>query len=198
MSVDAQARQLTKAGCKKVFRDLHVSGAKTDRAQLRRAIAELEPGDVLMVTRLDRLARSTRDLLNTLAAIADRKAGFRSLSDAWADTTTSHGRLMLTVLGGLAEFERDLIRARTGEGRARAKANGKHLGRPFKLTPHQKKEAIARRDQGGESLADIGRSYNVSGRDDFAPRLKLAATTESIPTYALSDLYFRRYPRAIR
>ena len=87
-SVEAQARQLTNAGCKKVFRDLHVSGAKTDRAQLRRAIAELEPGDVLMVTRLDRLARSTRDLLNTLAAIADRKAGFRSLSDAWADTIT--------------------------------------------------------------------------------------------------------------
>jgi DNA invertase Pin-like site-specific DNA recombinase len=68
----------------------------------------------------------------------------------------------LTVLGGLAEFERDLIRARTGEGRARAKANGKHLGRPFKLTPHQKKEAIKRRDKGGESLAEIGRSYNVS------------------------------------
>ena len=94
-SVDAQARQLTKAGCKKVFRDVHVSGAKTDRAQLRRTIAALEPGDVLMVTRLDRLARSTRDLLNTLAAVTDRKAGFRSLGDAWADTTTSHGRLML-------------------------------------------------------------------------------------------------------
>src|SRR5271168_4946310 len=86
-SVDAQARQLTKAGCKKVLRDVHVSGAKTDRAQLRRAIAQLEPGDVLIVTRLDRLARSTRDLLNTLATIADRKAGFRSLGDAWADTT---------------------------------------------------------------------------------------------------------------
>src|SRR3954451_4604017 len=84
--------------------------------------ASSRPGDVLMVMRLDRLARSTRDLLNTLAAIADRKAGFRSLGDAWADTTTSHGRLMLTVLGGLAEFERDLIRARTGEGRARALA----------------------------------------------------------------------------
>ena len=90
-----------------------------------------------MVTRLDRLARSTRDLLNTLAAITDRKAGFRSLGDAWADTTTAHGRLMLTVLGGLAEFERELIRARTGEGRARAKARGVKLGRKPKLTPHQ-------------------------------------------------------------
>jgi hypothetical protein len=92
-----------------------------------------------MVTRLDRLARSTRDLLNTLAAITDRKAGFRSLGDAWADTTTSHGRLMLTVLGGLAEFERDLIRARTGEGRERAKARGVKMGRPPKLTPHQQR-----------------------------------------------------------
>src|SRR5271168_3096343 len=161
-SVDAQARQLTKVGCKKVFRDVHVSGAKTDRAQLRRVIEALEPGDVLMVTRLDRLARSTRDLLNTLAAISDRKAGFRSLTDTWADTTTSHGRLMLTVLGGLAEFERDLIRARTGEGRARAVERGVKMGRPPKLTPHQRNEAIKRRNAGDESLADIGRSYNVS------------------------------------
>ena len=161
-SVEAQARQLTKAGCQKVFRDVHVSGAKTDRAQLRRVIDQLEAGDVLMVTRLDRLARSTRDLLNTLAAIAARKAGFRSLTDTWADTTTSHGRLMLTVLGGLAEFERDLIRARTGEGRARAVARGVKMGRPPKLTPHQKKEAIKRRDQDDETLADVGRSYNVS------------------------------------
>ena len=90
-SVDAQVRQLTKAGCKKVFRDVHVSGAKTDRVQLRRVIEALEPGDVLMVTRLDRLARSTRDLLNTLATITGKKAGFRSLGDTWADTTTSHG-----------------------------------------------------------------------------------------------------------
>ena len=161
-SVDAQARQLTKVGCKKVFRDVHVSGAKTDRVQLRRVIEALEPGDVLMVTRLDRLARSTRDLLNTLAAIADRRAGFRSLGDTWADTTTSHGRLMVTFLGGIAEFERDLIRVRTSEARARAKANGKNLGRLFKLTPHQQQEVIKRRDRGDETLAEIGRSYNVS------------------------------------
>src|ERR1700687_1915920 len=95
-SVDAQVRQLTKAGCKKVFRET-ASGAKTDRVELRKVLAKLEGGDVLMVTRLDRLARSTRDLLNTLAAITDRKAGFRSLGDTWADTTTAHGRLMLTV-----------------------------------------------------------------------------------------------------
>jgi DNA invertase Pin-like site-specific DNA recombinase len=154
-------RQLTKAGYKKIVREL-ASGAKTDRAQLRRLLDRLEPGDALAVTRLDRLARSTRDLLNILATITGKKAGFRSLGDAWADTTTSHGRLMLTVLGGLAEFERDLIRARTGEGRERAKARGVKMGRPPKLTPHQQREAIKRRDRGEESLTDIGRSYNVS------------------------------------
>jgi DNA invertase Pin-like site-specific DNA recombinase len=160
-SVEAQVRQLAKAGCSKVFREV-ASGAKTDRAQLRKALDRLEAGDVLMVTRLDRLARSTRDLLNTLAAITGKKAGFRSLGDAWADTTTAHGRLMLTVLGGLAEFERELIRTRTGEGRARAVARGQRMGRPPKLTPHQRREAIKRRDK-GETLAEIGRSYDVSG-----------------------------------
>jgi DNA invertase Pin-like site-specific DNA recombinase len=159
-SVDAQTRQLTKAGCGKVFRDVHVSGAKTDRAQLRRLLDQLEAHDVLMVTRLDRLARSTRDLLNILAAITGKKAGFRSLGDTWADTTTSHGRLMLTVLGGLAEFERDLIRSRTGEGRERAKARGVKMGRRPKLTPHQQAEAIKRREA-GEPIREIARTYNV-------------------------------------
>ena len=124
---------------------------------------QLTAGDVMMVTRLDRLARSTLDLLHTLKAVADKGAGFRSLADVWADTTTAHGRLMLTILGGLAEFERELIKARTGEGRRRAKAQGKSLGRPFKLTAHQKAEAIRRREAGEETLAEIGRSYNVSG-----------------------------------
>ena len=158
-SVDAQVRQLTKAGCKKVFREV-ASGAKTDRTQLRRLLGQLEAGDVLTVTRLDRLARSTRDLLNTLAAITGKKAGFRSLGDAWADTTTSHGRLMLTVLGGLAEFERDLIRVRTGEGRERARARGVRMGRKPKLTPHQQREAMKRRDN-GEPVREIARSFNV-------------------------------------
>src|ERR1700689_4673304 len=161
-SVDAQVRQLKAAGAQNVWRET-ASGAKTDRAQLRRVLDQLDAGDVLMVTRLDRLARSTRDLLNILATIAEKKAGFRSLGDTWADTTTSHGRLMLTVLGGLAEFERDLIRARTSEGRARAVANGVKMGRKPKLTDHQKRKAIKRRDRGDESLSEIGRSYNVSG-----------------------------------
>jgi DNA invertase Pin-like site-specific DNA recombinase len=161
-SLDAQVKQLRAAKAEKVFRET-ASGARANRAQLARALAQLDKGDVLTVTRLDRLARSTRDLLNTLATITSKGAGFRSLHDAWADTTTAHGRLMLTVLGGLAEFERELIRARTGEGRERAKAKGVKMGRRPKLTDHQRREAIKRRDRDGETLAEIGRSYNVSG-----------------------------------
>src|SRR5262249_47236539 len=120
----------------------------------------LGPGDVVIVSRLDRLARSTRDLLNVLDAISKAGAGFRSLKDSWADTTTPHGRLMLTVLGGLAEFERELIRARTGGGRSRAKARGVGVGRPPKLRAHQRQEALQRL-AAGETQADIARTYNV-------------------------------------
>ncbi len=159
-SVDAQVKQLRAAGAEKMFKET-ASGAKTDRARLRQALKEIDEGDVLMVTRLDRLARSTRDLLNILAQITDKGAGFRSLADAWADTRSAQGRLMLTVLGGLAEFERELIRARTSEGRERAKARGVHMGRPPKLTPHQKKEALRRRED-GETTREIARLFNVS------------------------------------
>jgi DNA invertase Pin-like site-specific DNA recombinase len=131
----AQVAALKKNGAGKVFREV-AQGDKTDRAQLRRLLDKLETRDVLMVTRLDRLARSTRDLLNTLAVITGKQAGFRSLADTWADTTNPHGRLMLTVLGGLGEFEKELIRARTSEGRERAKARGVKLGRKPKMTEH--------------------------------------------------------------
>jgi DNA invertase Pin-like site-specific DNA recombinase len=178
-SIDAQVRRLRAAGARKVFREV-ASGAKTDRAQLRRVLAELGPGDVLTVTRLDRLARSTRDLLNTLAAITDRKAGFRSLGDTWADTTTAHGRLMLTVLGGLAEFERDLIRSRTGEGRARAKARGVKLGRKPKLTEHQKREAI-RPAREAETIAPAHSSRTAVDR----PRLRIGGPPHILAFLAL-------------
>jgi Resolvase, N terminal domain len=124
-SIAAQVAALRKLGAGKVYREV-ASGAKTDRTQLRRVLDQLAAGDVLMVTRLDRLARSTRDLLNTLAAITDKKAGFRALGDAWADTTTSHGRLMLTVLAGLAEFERD----QSAAGRAASVAGHRGGVRP--------------------------------------------------------------------
>ena len=156
----SQDAQLHAAGCAKVYFE-KASGAKTDRAELGKLIRRLDRGDVLMVTRLDRLARSTRDLLNILDAIGKAGAGFKSLADPWADTTTPHGRLMLTVLGGLAEFERSLILARTGDGRARAKAKGVKFGRPPSLTPHQRREAMQRLVE-GEVQADIARSYGVS------------------------------------
>src|SRR5690242_3083810 len=174
-SVGAQVAALRKHGAARVFREV-ASGAKTDRMRLRRLLDKLDAGDVLMVTRLDRLARSTRDLLNTLAAITEKEAGFRSLGDTWADTTTPHGRLMLTVLGGLAEFERELIRTRTGEGRSRAKARGVKLGRKPKLTLHQRREALERRER-GEVLTEIARSYNVS--HSTISRLKAAPHNET-------------------
>ena len=159
-SLEAQHSALTAAGAGKIFSE-KISGTVTERKAVARAIAELGPGDCLLVTRLDRLARSTRDLLNTLDAITNAGASFKSLADAWADTSTAHGKLIVTVLGGLAEFERSLILARTSEGRTRAKARGVKFGRKPSLTPHQQAEALARR-AAGEPCVDIARSYAVS------------------------------------
>ena len=159
-TLDAQLAALRAAKAEKVFAE-KVSGAKTDRRQLAKAIDTLAAGDVLLVTRLDRLARSTRDLLNVLATVANRGAGFRSLADPMIDTTSPHGKLIIAVLAALAEFERSMILARTGEGRQRAKARGVRFGRKPKLTAHQVQEALARREA-GEALVEIGRSYNVS------------------------------------
>jgi DNA invertase Pin-like site-specific DNA recombinase len=155
----AQIRSLEEAGCSKVFSE-KASGVQQDRKQLAKAINKLVAGDVLVVTRLDRLARSTLDLLRWLDAISKVGAGFKSLNDAWCDTTTPHGRLMLTVLGGLAEFERSLIIARTSEGRKRAIAAGRKMGRKPKLTPYQQAEAL-RRLNAGESQDDVAMTYGV-------------------------------------
>ena len=116
---------------------------------------------MVTVTRIDRLARSTVDLFGIIKPIVDAKAQFRSLAEPWADTGTRTGRLMLAVLGGLADVERDLIRTRTAEGRTRAKAQGKHMGRPPSLTPAQQEEATRRRAQGA-TLQELADSYNVS------------------------------------
>jgi DNA invertase Pin-like site-specific DNA recombinase len=158
-TVLAQVASLKAAGATRVFAET-ASGAKSDRAQLAKALRAVQAGDVLVVTRLDRLARSTRDLLNVLHTLGERGVGFRSLGDPWCDTTSPHGRLMVTILAGLAEFERELIRARTGEGRARAKGRGVKFGRPSKLTQHQRREALTRL-AAGETQADIARSYAV-------------------------------------
>lgn len=159
-TLDSQIQHLKNAGCEKLFAET-ASGARADRRELRRCIASLKAGDVLVVVRLDRLARSTRDLLNVLAEVSERGAAFRSLSDGWADTTTPHGRLMLTVLGGLAEFERELIKTRTGEGRERAKAKGVKFGRKSVLTSDQR-AYVAKLRAEGEGVRQIARVMGVS------------------------------------
>ena len=158
-TLDAQLEQLRAAGC--ISRNIYREKAHTDRRQLLRMLGKLAPGDVVTVTRIDRLARSTIDLFGIVKRIVDAKAQFRSLAEPWADSGTRTGRLMLAVLGGLADVERDLIRTRTAEGRSRAQKRGQHMGRPPKLTEAQQAEARRRRAEGA-TLAELARSYGVS------------------------------------
>jgi DNA invertase Pin-like site-specific DNA recombinase len=178
-SVATQEAQLLAAGCAKVYSE-KMSGKATDgRAELAKVIRRLDKGDVLMVTRLDRLARSTRDLLNLLHDLTERGVKFKALDDAWADTTSMHGELMITLLAGIATFERRLILARTDEGRKRAKARGVRFGRPLALTPHQRQEALQRLAN-GEAQADVARSFDVGQ----ATISRLAATIGPFPVAA--------------
>lgn len=159
-ALNAQLDQLGDFGCELTFSEKE-SGSNSDRPELQRALAALGEGDVLIVTRLDRLARSTRDLLEMVHRIEASGATLKSLAEAWADTTTPAGRLILTVLGGLAEFERTLIAERTAEGRARAKADGRRLGRKPTLSRYQRSEVVRMRAN-GISNAEIGRIMGVS------------------------------------
>src|SRR3954465_8663198 len=158
-TLEAQLAQLKAQGCSKIYRE-KASGAQADRRELLKLLKAIAPGDVVTVTRIDRLARSTFDLFAIVKQIVDAKGQFRSLAEPWADTATSTGRLMIAVLGGLADVERDLIRTRTAEGRSRAKARGQHMGRPPKLTPQQQAEARRRRAEGA-TLKELAKSYNV-------------------------------------
>jgi DNA invertase Pin-like site-specific DNA recombinase len=158
-TLDAQLEQLKAEGCAKIYRE-KASGAQADRRELLRMLKELAAGDVVTVTRIDRLARSTFDLFAIVKQIVDAGGQFRSLAEPWADTATSTGRLMIAILGGLADVERDLIRTRTAEGRSRAKARGQHMGRKSKLTPKQQVEARQRRAEGA-TLKELAQSYNV-------------------------------------
>jgi len=158
-TLDAQLDQLRSAGCTKIYRE-KVTGARADRREQLKLLKAVAPGDVVTVTRIDRLARSTFDLFAIVKRIVDPGGQFRSLAELWADTATSTGRLMIAVLGGLADVERDLIRTRTAEGRNRAKARGQHMGRPPKLTQQQQKEARRRRAEGA-TLKELAKSYNV-------------------------------------
>ena len=155
-TLDAQLEQLRAERCGRIYRE-KVTGAHNDRRELLKMLKHLAPSDVVTVTRID---RSTFDLFAIVKQIVDAKAQFRSLAEPWADTGTSTGRLMLAVLGGLADVERDLIRTRTAEGRSRAQKRGQRMGRKPKLTEAQQAEARQRRAEGA-TLAELARSYGV-------------------------------------
>jgi DNA invertase Pin-like site-specific DNA recombinase len=158
-SLTGQIEALKAAGAATIHRE-KVSGVRADRPQLAKLMASLKPGDIVVVTKLDRLGRSTRELLDLIDRIGKAGASFRSLGDPLWDTGSSQGRLLSTVLAAIAEFERELIRERTGEGRKRAMAAGVKFGRKRKLSEYQRAEAIKRRAS-GETLASIARSYAV-------------------------------------
>jgi DNA invertase Pin-like site-specific DNA recombinase len=155
-----QVEALKAAGATTVYSE-KIYGARSDRPKLTTLMACLEPGDMVVVTKLDRLGRSTRELLDLVDRIDKSGAAFRSLGDKDWDTSSRQGRLLLTMLAAIADFERDLIRERTGEGRKRALASGVKFGRKRKLTPYQRGEAIRRRTA-GETLASIAKTYGVA------------------------------------
>ncbi|GAN68410.1 DNA resolvase [Acetobacter orleanensis NRIC 0473] len=159
-TLDTQMKILETHGCEKIFCE-KVSGADAQREQLRKMVRSLKKDDVVIVARIDRLARSTFDLFSIVQNITKKGAHFYSLSEPWVDTNTSTGRLMLAVLAGLADVERDLIRTRTAEGRARAIELGKRMGRPSKMTQLEKQE-IVRRRLGGDSLRVLAQDFGIS------------------------------------
>lgn len=158
--LEVQLSQLTEAGCTRIYREKR-SGATTDRPQLARVLKRIRPGDVLIVTRIDRLARSTLDLLGILRILSEKDASFRSLADPWTTMDSATGRLMLTVFAGFSEYERHLIRARTAEGRALAQERGTRFGRPSKLSLEKQQELVARR-RAGESLRELAEAYSIN------------------------------------
>jgi DNA invertase Pin-like site-specific DNA recombinase len=158
-SLDLQLRALEKASCRKIFQEKG-SGATRARSELHRMLEQLREGDVIIVWKLDRLARSTRDLLETMETIRAAGARFQSLSEPWADTTTHAGKMIMTVFAGIAEFERDLIRERTAAGRSAAIQRGVRFGRPPKLNSDQRKLILRLLDE-GQGVAELARSFNV-------------------------------------
>jgi len=150
-----QRKALREAGCRRTYAE-KVSGARRDRPELERLLDQVREGDVVVVTRLDRLARSTRDLLDIAERLRDVDAGLRSLAEPWADTTSPAGRMVLTVFAGIAEFEQALILGRTSAGREAAKQRGVRFGRPPALTQDQVTL--------GRSLVDEGTSVRAAAK----------------------------------
>jgi len=158
-NLDSQQDQLKQAGCEKIFEE-KLTGADRKRPQLTRMLKEIDEGDTLIVTSLDRLARSTHDLFEITQTLQDNNVGFRSLREPWADTTSAMGKFLLTVFAGLSELERNIIRDRTQDGRIAATKRGVKFGRKPKLTDHQRQE-VARMLTDGMGIREIARHFNV-------------------------------------
>jgi DNA invertase Pin-like site-specific DNA recombinase len=157
--LDLQLQALETAGCKRIFQE-RLSGALRQRPGFLRMLDQIREGDTIVVWKLDRLARSTRDLLEAMETIRQAGGKFQSLSEPWADTTSHAGKMIMTIFAGIAEFERDLIRERTGAGREAAKKRGVQFGRPLKLNPDQ--AALATRLlEDGKSVKEIARTFEV-------------------------------------
>lgn len=154
-----QLKALRKIGCKRIFEE-KISGAFSDRPELKRMLEHLREKDTVVITRLDRLARSTRDLLGIAETISEVGAGLKSLAEPWADSTSPAGKMVLTVFAGIGEFERSLIRDRTSAGRTAALERGVQFGRPPKRT--DEKTALAKRllAEGG-SVPKVAETLNV-------------------------------------
>lgn len=168
----AQMESLREAGAARIFNE-KISGVKRDRPALADLMKNLQAGDTLLVTRLDRLARSTYDLLSILNQVTEKGATFKSMADGWADTATPFGKLAITILGSIAEFERSLILARTSQGRARAKAAGRSIGGPKRRMSDSQIAVARQRMSAGQHPADIAQDYGVSA--NTIKRLKIAA-----------------------
>ena len=158
-SLEIQRGRLSAAGCELMFEE-KISGAARNRPELEKLLGHLRKDDVLVVSRLDRLARSTAELLRITERITEKHAGLQSLDEPWADTTTPSGKMVMTIFGGIAEFERTLILSRTHDGRQAAKARGVAFGRPQKMLPDQK-ELARELVRDGKSISTVARAFKV-------------------------------------
>jgi DNA invertase Pin-like site-specific DNA recombinase len=154
----AQVDALKAAGCERIFSEKASGKSTNGRPEFAKLMKALLPGDTVAVTKLDRLARSSRDLQNILHELAERSCGFVSLGESWCDTTTDVGQLIMTIMGGIAQFERNLIRKRCDEGIERAKRKGTKFGRPAALDASQRRK-IAERYAAGETMAALAIDY---------------------------------------
>jgi DNA invertase Pin-like site-specific DNA recombinase len=171
-NLDLQLQALKKAGCRRTFRE-KISAGNRNRPEFQRMLDQIRAGDTIVVWKLDRLARSTRDLLETMETIQQAGGKFQSLSEPWADTTTRAGRMIMTIFSGIAEFERGLIRERTSAGREAARKRGVRFGRPRKLTPEQ--ENLARRlVLEGKAVRELAVAFKVHAATIY--RLAYSAT----------------------